>query len=130
MTSKMPNLWINKQCATIWSSFLQSSLEYFKSLRKIQTFPYYCPMGARAYAGNTCDWRLGIRTANQQALRPSMPYVHRDPGQEKRQRGKTFSLLSRGMLSLFSAHQSLNASTGHNMRPLEMQYTSSSPRKR
>ena len=128
--SKIPNLWINKQCATISSFFLQSSLKYFESLRKVQTFPYCCPIGARAYAGSTCDWRLGIRAANPQVLRLSMPFVHRDPCQEKRHRGKTFSLLSRVMLSLFSAHQFLNASTGHNMRPLEMQNTSSSPRKR
>ena len=79
----------------------------------------HCPMGARAYASSTYDWRLGIRAANQQALRPSMPFVHRDPCQKRRHRGKTFSLLPRGMLSLFSAYQFLNASAGYNMRPFE-----------
>ena len=72
---------------------------------------------------------MWTRAANQQAVRPSMLFVHRDPRQEKRHRGKTFSLLPRGMLSLFSAYQFLNASTRRNMRPFEIWKISSWSRK-
>ena len=44
--------------------------------------------------------------------------------------GKAFSSSSRGVLSFLSVCQSLNASTGHNMRPFEIRKTSSESRKR
>ena len=79
----------------IYWQYIQFLLElfFFKSLHQIPSFPYCRPMGARAYAGSTC--------------------------QEKWNGGKALSQLPCGMLSLLSAYQFLNASTGRNMRPFE-----------
>ena len=78
----------------IYWQYIQTLLELFlKSLHKVPTFPYCCPIGARAYAGSAC--------------------------QEKWNGGKAFSQLPRGMPSLFSAYKFLNASTGRNMQPFE-----------